>query len=251
MDPEIRGELRTLPKSLAELVAKHLVAAGDLLDQDPERAYQHALYARRRASRVGAVREAAGVAAYTVGRWQEALSELRAARRITGQDTYLPMIADCERGVGRPERALEIAHGPGTDRLDMADQIELRIVASGARRDMGDLQGALVELQCPQLKERRARPWVARLFYAYADVLLELGRKEEAREYFSRASAVDREGVTDADERLAVLEGLEIVDVGDDVVWSDAEEPDFDDFSEGDGGAAAPETGGRSAEEDR
>ncbi|WP_232306617.1 tetratricopeptide repeat protein [Thermobifida cellulosilytica] len=236
LDQEIRNELRTLPKSLADLVAKHLVAAGDLLNQDPERAYQHALYARRRASRVGAVREAAGVAAYTVGKWQEALSELRAARRITGQDTYLPMIADCERGIGRPERALEIAHEAPLDRLDTAEQVELRIVASGARRDMGDLQGALVELQCPQLKERRARPWAARLFYAYADVLAELGRKEEAREYFARASAVDQEGLTDADERLAALEGLEIVDVDDDVVWSDAEDPDFDDPAEADDG---------------
>ncbi|HLU98140.1 MAG TPA: tetratricopeptide repeat protein [Thermobifida alba] len=240
LDQEIRNELRTLPKSLADLVAKHLVAAGDLLDQDPERAYQHALHARRRAARVGAVREAAGVAAYMTGRWQEALSELRAARRITGQDSYLPMIADCERGIGRPERALEIAREAPLDRLDTADQVELRIVASGARRDMGDLQGALVELQCPQLKERRARPWAARLFYAYADVLAELGREEEAREYFSRASAVDRDGVTDADERLAALEGLEIVDVGDDVVWSDAEDPDFDDSGEPDGQETEP-----------
>lgn len=224
LDLEIRKELRTLPKFLAELVARHLVAAGDFLNEDPERAYQHALYARRKASRVGAVREAAGIAAYLTGRWQEALSDLRAARRITGQDIYLPMIADCERGLGRPERALEIIREAPIDELDVAHQVELRIVASGARRDMGDLQGALVELQCPQLKERRARPWVARLFYAYADVLEELGHKGEAREYFSRASAVDREGVTDADERLAALEGLEIVDVGDDVVWSDAED---------------------------
>src|SRR5690606_40769256 len=100
--------------------------------------------------------------------------------------------------------------------------------------------GVLVGREGPELKGRRARPWVARLFYAYADVLEELGRKGEAREYFSRASAVDREGVTDADERLAALEGLEIVDVGDDVVWSDAEDPDFDDSGEPDGQEAEP-----------
>ncbi|GAA3756945.1 tetratricopeptide repeat protein [Spinactinospora alkalitolerans] len=232
LDSEVRGELSTLPRSLADVVARHLVVAGELLDEDPERAYEHAAYARRKASRVAAVREAAGVAAYKVGKWQEALSDLRAARRMSGRNAYLAIMADCERGLGRPERALEIARSQEVGKLDIADQIELRIVASGARRDLGDPRAALVELQGPELKERRARPWVARLFYAYADVLLELGREKDAREYFGRASAVDQENVTDADERLAELEGVEIVDIGEDVVWSDAEDPDFGGFDE-------------------
>ncbi|NKY82074.1 hypothetical protein HGB46_26335 [Nocardiopsis dassonvillei] len=215
-----------MPKSLAELVGKHIVAAGMLLDEDPERAYAHAAYARRKASRVPGVREASGVAAYTVGKWQEALSDLRAARRMSGRDNFLAIMADSERGLGRPERALEITNDPAAKDLDAADRIELRIVASGARRDMGDTKAALAELQVPELKERRARPWVARLFYAYADVLEELGREDDAREYFSRASAVDSDGVTDADERLAALEGMELVDYDaeDGIVWTDAEE---------------------------
>ncbi|PDP87790.1 hypothetical protein CQJ94_10005 [Glycomyces fuscus] len=215
-----------MPKSLAELVGKHIVAAGMLLDEDPERAYAHAAYARRKASRVPGVREASGVAAYTVGKWQEALSDLRAARRMSGRDNFLALMADSERGLGRPERALELTNDPAAKDLDVADRIELRIVASGARRDMGDTKAALAELQVPELKERRARPWVARLFYAYADVLEELGREDDAREYFSRASAVDSDGVTDADERLAALEGMELVDYDaeDGIVWTDAEE---------------------------
>ncbi|MFD6098207.1 tetratricopeptide repeat protein [Nocardiopsis flavescens] len=205
------------------------MAAGLLVDEDPERAYTHAAYARRKASRVPGVREASGVAAYTVGKWQEALSDLRAARRMSGRDNFLAIMADCERGLGRPERALEITGDPAAEQLDAAERIELRIVAAGARRDMGDTKAALAELQVPELKERRARPWIARLFYAYADVLEELGRVEDAREYFSRASAVDTDGVTDADERLAVLEGVELVDVDleDGIVWTDAEEQDF------------------------
>ncbi|MFI6578641.1 hypothetical protein ACIBFB_22885 [Nocardiopsis sp. NPDC050513] len=227
LDAETRRDLSSLPKSLAELIGKHIVAAGLLLDEDPERAYGHAAFARRKAARVPGVREASGVAAYTVGKWQEALADLRAARRMSGRDNFLAIMADCERGLGRPERALEIGNDPAAKDLDAADRIELRIVASGARRDMGDVQGALVELQVPELKERRARPWIARLFYAYADVLEELGRQDDAREYFARASAVDREGVTDADERLAALEGVELVDVDHDgIVWTDAEEAD-------------------------
>ncbi|WP_238580773.1 tetratricopeptide repeat protein [Streptomonospora alba] len=226
LDPEVRKELTGLPKSLAEVVGRHMVMAGRLLDDEPERAYEHASFARRKASRMGIVREAAGIAAYSVGKWQEALSDLRAARRMTGQDNYLPMIADCERGLGRPERALEIVRDPAAKDLSIEDRIELRIVAAGARRDLGQPEAAVVELQIPELKERRARPWVARLFYAYADALVASGRKKEAREYFARASSVDREGLTDADERMAELEGVEIVDIGDDVVWTDAEDPD-------------------------
>ncbi|WP_237449903.1 tetratricopeptide repeat protein [Nocardiopsis alba] len=197
-----------------------------LVDEDPEKAYQHAAYARRKASRLSTVREASGIAAYTVGKWQEALADLRAARRMSGRDNFLAVMADCERGLGRPERALEIASDPAAGNLDTADRIELRIVAAGARRDMGDTKAALAELQVPELKERRARPYVARLFYAYADVLEELGRTDDAREYFARASSVDREGVTDADERLAVLEGVELVDIDveDGIVWTDVEE---------------------------
>ncbi|MET9795820.1 hypothetical protein ABZY35_09740 [Nocardiopsis alba] len=197
-----------------------------LVDEDPEKAYRHAAYARRKASRLSTVREASGIAAYTVGKWQEALADLRAARRMSGRDNFLAVMADCERGLGRPERALEIASDPAAANLDTADRIELRIVAAGARRDMGDTKAALAELQVPELKERRARPYVARLFYAYADVLEELGRTDDAREYFARASSVDREGVTDADERLAVLEGVELVDIDveDGIVWTDVEE---------------------------
>jgi len=227
LDSDLKRELNSLPKSLAELVGKHVVAAGLLLDEDPERAYKHAFFARRKASRVPGVREASGVAAYTVGKWQEALADLRAARRMSGRDNFLAVMADCERGLGRPERALEVAEDAAAKDLDPAERIELRIVASGARRDMGDPKAALAELQVPELKERRARPWIARLFYAYADVLAELGRTDDAREYFARASSVDQEGVTDADERLAEIEGVELVDVDleDGIMWSDAEDP--------------------------
>ncbi|QBI55065.1 hypothetical protein EKD16_16465 [Streptomonospora litoralis] len=224
LDSDVRDELLSLPKSLAEVVGRHMVAAGRLLDEEPERAYEHAAFARRRASRMGVVRESAGIAAYTVGKWQEALSDLRAARRMTGRDDFLAVIADCERGLGRPERALEIVRDPAAADLPTESRIELRIVAAGARRDLGQPEAAVVELQVPELKERRARPWVARLFYAYADACLEVGRRKDAREYFARASSVDRESLTDADERLAEMEGVQIVDVGEDVVWTDAED---------------------------
>lgn len=203
---EIRSELGSLSGSLARIVSRHLVMAGSLLDEDPERAYEHAVAARRRAARLGVIREAAGVAAYAAGRYAEALSELRAARRITGSAEYLPMMADCERGLGRPSRALDLAADPASTGMEIAGRVEMLIVAAGARRDLGDLDGAITSLQVPELRARVGEQWVARLRYAYADLLEAAGRTEEARHWFLRAAEADVEDETDAAERVSALD---------------------------------------------
>jgi hypothetical protein len=213
LDPQARAELRTLPADLADSVARWLVAASQ--EEDPETAYEYALQARRLAARVGVVRETCGVAAYRAGKWAEALAELRAARRLTGQAGYLPLMADCERGLGRPDRALAIVHDPGVASLDRATQIELRIVESGIRRDEGRPAAGVVALQVPELTDGRRRPWSARLFYAYADALLDAGRAEEARDWFGRAAALDRDEETDAADRFESLDSVIIEDLAD------------------------------------
>ncbi|MGI5329011.1 hypothetical protein [Actinomadura nitritigenes] len=213
-------------------MARHLVMAGRLSEDEPEQAYKHARAARRLASRVGIVREAAGIAAYQTGEWAEALAELRAARRLgAGDDSYLPVMADCERGMGRPERALDVIKSPEADRLDPMGRVELRIVESGVRRDLGQYDAAVVTLQIPELRDRRLKPWSARLFYAYADALAEAGREEEASDWFARAAAADRDGETDAAERYAELEGLHILDTeedGEEPAEESTEEPTGD-----------------------
>ena len=80
-----------------------------IIDTDPETAYQHTLAARARASRLAVVREATGEAAYAAGHFAEALSELRAAKRMNGATRYLPMMADCQRALGQPDQALKLA----------------------------------------------------------------------------------------------------------------------------------------------
>ncbi|WP_433472090.1 hypothetical protein ACQPZP_24690 [Spirillospora sp. CA-142024] len=220
-------ELRTLPKELAAKVARHLVMAGRLAEEEPEQSYRHAKAARRLASRVGIVREAAGIAAYHAGEWAEALAELRAARRLgAGDDSYLPVMADCERGLGRPERALDLVKSPEAAKLDPMGRVELRIVESGVRRDLGQIDAAVVTLQIPELRDRRLRPWSVRLFYAYADALAEAGREAEASDWFARAAAADRDGDTDAAERYAELEGLHILDTEEDETEEDDTEND-------------------------
>ncbi|MGE2817150.1 tetratricopeptide repeat protein [Mycobacterium heidelbergense] len=203
--PEIRRELSTLDRATADAVARHLVAAGELLDEDPEAALRHARAARSRSSRIAAIREAVGVAAYHCGDWGQALAELRAARRMGSKSSLLALIADCERGLGRPERALELARGPEAAQLSGDDADELRIVAAGARSDLGQLEQALTVLSTPQLDPTRTGSTAARLFYAYADTLLALGRDDEALRWFLRSAAADTDGVTDAEDRVSEL----------------------------------------------
>jgi tetratricopeptide (TPR) repeat protein len=203
--PDIRRELSTLDRANADAVARHLVAAGELLDDDPAAALEHARAARARSGRIAAVREAVGIAAYQCGDWSQALAELRAARRMGSKSPLLPLIADCERGLGRPERALELARGPEAAKLIGNEADELRIVVAGARADLGQLEQALTVLSTPQLDPTQTGTTAARLSYAYAETLLALDRGDEALHWFLRAAAADVDGITDAEDRVSEL----------------------------------------------
>ncbi|EHK86630.1 hypothetical protein [Saccharomonospora azurea] len=205
LDVEARRELRSLPKDLAERIGRHLVAAGTLIDDDPEAALKHARYAKSKASRIAVVREAVGLAAYHAGEWAEALSELRAVRRMTRTDIHVAVIADAERALGRPERALDVAKETDPSTLSKDVEIELKIVAAGARRDLGQVDAAVVALQGPELDPNIREPWSFRLFYAYADNLAAAGRTDEAVQWFLHAAEADVEEETDAAERAAEL----------------------------------------------
>ena len=205
LDRETRAQLRSLSKPNAEAVAGHLIEAGKHLDDDPQRALAHARAARGRAARVGAVREAVGIAAYRAGEWAEALAELRAARRITGDPHNLAVIADCERGLGRPEQAARALQDPAVGKLDPESRAELFIVVAGARRDVGQVDAALAVLARGGLDTARPRPGSMRLWYAYADTLEAAGRREEAARWFAAAAGLDVTGETDAVDRAAAL----------------------------------------------
>jgi tetratricopeptide (TPR) repeat protein len=191
------------------------VAAGQIIDEDSELALNHAIAARRLASRIAVVREAVGLAAYAAGDWTTAIAELRTYHRMTGRQTHLAELADCERALGRPERAIDLFRGADVAKLEKAGAIELLIVAAGARGDLGQHDAAVAMLQVKELTGDDDAEWAARLRYAYADALLAAGRRDEAREWFARTAAVDEEQVTDAAERLLELDGVTIE--GDDV----------------------------------
>jgi tetratricopeptide (TPR) repeat protein len=200
LEKSVRAELLSLSAENAKVVARHMVCVNLYMDVDPELAHKHAVAAAHHAGRLAVVRETAGYAAYRAGHYEIALKELRAANRISGDVTMWPVMADCERGLGNPLKALNLAGSPEVKRLDKAEEIEMRIVASGARRDLGEMDAAVVTLQCKELKNE-SDEWAVRLRYAYADALEAAGRAEEATEWFIKCAAIDHEESTDAQER--------------------------------------------------
>ena len=199
---DVLRDLRGLSKPGAEFVADHLVAAGALADDEPELAWRHARAARSQGGRVAVVRETVGLVAYRAGEWAEAISELRAARRMGGGPGHLPVMADSERALGHPERAIELSRSVEATGLDPAAAAELTIVVAGARSDLGQHDAALVGLRSGAESVDPDAPYAARLYYAYADLLARTGRRDDAVSWFIRAADVDADEETDAAERL-------------------------------------------------
>jgi hypothetical protein len=161
----------------AEDVGRHLIMVGLLLEDDPELAYRHAQVAVARAGRVDVVREAAGLAAYATGRYADALRELRTVRRLSGSSDHLAVEADCERGLGRPERAIALAKSPEGMALEGVALAELQIVVASARVDLGDFAAALHTLE---RIEAGSEETAARVAEVKVDVLRALGRGVDA-----------------------------------------------------------------------
>lgn len=187
LHPAARNELKTLDKENAELVAKHLAMVARLIDDDTELARQHAISAMRRAGRIPVTRETYAITSYLLGDFATALRELRTYRRLSGRNDQLALMIDSERGLGRPERALELAREIDASKLASDQKVQVAIALSGARLDMGQTLQALYELEIKELDKNKAFPWSPELFAAYSAVLEDLGRNKEAAEWQKRA----------------------------------------------------------------
>jgi 23S rRNA pseudouridine2605 synthase len=216
LDRSARAELKTLTKENADWVARHLVAAAAALEDDPALAHRHALSASRRAGRIAVVRETLAITAYATGDFALALRELRTFRRISGSDEQLPLMVDSERGVGRPDRALELGRSVDRSSLPASVQVALAIAMSGARLDLDQPELALAELEIPQLDPDRAFSYSPALFSAYAEVLEGLGRSAESASWRERAERAEAALAGDAIDLVEVydIEGDEAGETG-------------------------------------
>ena len=234
----VRAELRGLTPELAQVVGAHLLMAGQLIETDPKLAYQHAEAARRRAARLSVTREATGEAAYAAGEYQVALHEFRALRRMNGGTEFLAAMADCERALGRPEKALKLVREGIDAQPDFNQRVELRLVEAGSRVDLGQVPEALrlLKHEIEASAGKGSRGARARLRYGYADLLEQTGEAEAAEKWFAAAAALDTGGETDADDRVARLQGL-VLDVDEDSLVGDPE-PEVEQEPEADSEAA-------------
>ena len=202
LEASARRELRALGRANAENVARHLIMLQRLLDTDPELAHQHARYVASHAGRVAVVRESAGIAAYLSGHYQEALRDIRAARRLSGLDLHRAIEADCERALGNLDRALKAAQGADPAQLDDQEEAEIAMVVSSIRHEMGQTELGLVVIEEAILMFRGDRETLRRLHSVRADRLEELGRVEEAEAVRVRIG----EGPQEVEEEIEVYD---------------------------------------------
>jgi hypothetical protein len=213
LDLLIRVQMKTLSPENAERVARHLAMVGLLINDDPELAHKHAIAAADRAGRIGVVRETLGVTAYTVGDFALALRELQAFRRISGSNDQLPLMVDSERGMGRPDKALELGRSVPREKLSADVRANLAIAMSGARLDKGQNDLALAELEIPELNPAKVFGYSPQLFRAYADTLEVLGQKAESKKWFDLADRADvalAQAADSGEDLMNVIEEIEI-----------------------------------------
>ncbi|MBI4260365.1 MAG: tetratricopeptide repeat protein [Actinobacteria bacterium] len=200
---EVRRTART---GKGEAAARHLERAVDMLARgDPAVAVREAESAKELAPRSSAVRETLGLAYYGEERWREALRELQAYRRMTSRVDQNHVMADCERGLKRPERAVPLVM-EALDAPRMPEEVtaEAVVVGAAALADVGRFEEALALLRRFRTKPDVGRPHDLRVWYVTGDVLSRAGRAEEAAREFRRVLRFDP-AAFDTAERLAQL----------------------------------------------
>jgi tetratricopeptide (TPR) repeat protein len=199
---EIRSS--TVPTHQEVAISK-LARAIELLErEDPGAAVAEGLKAKAAAPRSSSVREVLGMAFYGQGRWKEALSELKAYRRITGRADQNHIIADCHRGLGRPGEAVALAEEELRAKVTNEAKAEAVIVAASALADQGRYSEALAFLGRARTKDDVSEPYTLRIWYVKGDILSKAGRNQDAAREFERIMRHDP-GAFDAAERLAAL----------------------------------------------
>lgn len=150
------------------------------------------------------VRELHGLILYRLDRWKAAAKELRTFHELSGSYDQHPVIADCERALGRPDKVVELWDEIRRAGVDREVLVEGRLVMAGTLADGGRFDEA-IELLRPEGKFRR-NPDLAHLrqWYALADLYERVGDLSRARELFARVAQA-APNLLDAPDRLAAL----------------------------------------------
>ena len=175
-----RERLRGLSKEHAENIGLHILAAYTLEERDPELALEHAKWVAHQASRIDFARETLAFVAYRQGDYKLALREFRTAFRMNGFLDYLPFIADCERGMGEPKKAIEVAVSDDAKYLRGEAKAEMFLVYAGALGDLKMWDKAIEIVHTLGHSKGLAGEYRMRAVQAEQYFLEEAGRTDEA-----------------------------------------------------------------------
>jgi len=192
---DLKGAAVNLPNWIVEEVERStpgdrvgptleaLGAASEALgDGNYQSAVKHGLRAKSLAPQSATIRETIGIAAYRVGDWSTALTELQAYRRMAGETTHLPIEMDVLRAQGRDKdvelawKELEKRGGHG---LVMN---EGKIVYASYLLDQGRADEAWSIVK-PHRMEQRPNEGHLRLYYVAARTAAARGDKRAARKW--------------------------------------------------------------------
>lgn len=179
-------------------------AAAAFMAEDFDEAIRLGEQAKHIALRSTAAREFLGLAYYKAGKWSEAARELAAFRRLSGSKEQNPVLADCYRALGKPDKALDLTDEVGYREVAPPVYFETAIVAAGALADQGQIDAAIARLEALDLDPGTAEDHHLRAWYVLADLLERKGRFTQARERFEAIAAANPE-LTDAPERASRL----------------------------------------------
>ncbi len=208
LEDEIVAELKaTARPGKGEILVKVFAhAVGAFAEEDYEEAIELGEQSKHIALRSGAIRELLGLAYYRAGRWQEAVRELSAYKRLAGSTDQNPVLADAYRAMERPERALEVCAEMSPSATPPPILYEGVIVSAGALADLGRLDEAISRLEKLHLSPESPEEHHFRAWYVLADMLERKGRFTQAREWFEAVDSAAPE-MTDARDRLKKLKG--------------------------------------------
>ena len=175
-----RERLRGLSKEHAENIGLHILAAYTLEERDPELALEHAKWVAHQASRIDFARETLAFVAYRQGDYKLALREFRTAFRMNGFLDYLPFIADCERGMGEPKKAIETAMSDDAKYLRGESKAEMFLVYAGALGDLELWDKAIEIVHTLGRSKGLAGEYRMRAVQAEQYFLEQVGRSDEA-----------------------------------------------------------------------
>ncbi|WP_180964949.1 tetratricopeptide repeat protein [Gardnerella vaginalis] len=200
LSKESRERLRGLSKEHSENIGLHILAAYALQEEDPELALEHAKWAAKQASRIDFSRETLGFIAYRQGDYKLAAREFRTAMRMNGYMDYLPFIADCERGMGNLDKALEICMSDEARRVTGEVKAEMFLVYAGVLADTNHSDKAIELVHAMGRSKGLPGEYRMRAVQAEQYFLEEAGRSDEAIELDSLLDRLEEQYADIEDE---------------------------------------------------